>query len=487
LVRSRLSRTCCRHGNLCCDELRVTYERVGRGSQQPLRGRPRGRSSDLRPDVLAGYDQAVSLGRIAKRLGPVRGGSAHMTMEPTTATRPQRIDPKQRPASSRIKILFLGHSGSPGGAEGCLDTTLRHLDRAQFEPHVIYAWDGPMADLGRDLGCHVQILPLSWWLYAKPSLQSAKNLLRSRRRVRQIADYIVRNNIDLVYTNTSVIFEGALAARRTGTPHVWHVHEVLSASLRMRKLGPLLRFHQRAIRRLSSLVLFPSSAARQAFEATTPLPRSLVVPNSLRLDRLRDAVSREQGRKVLGLPQQAWIAGFVGQFVDRKNPLMAIDAFAQFAAGRNAGLLLVGEGELEQAIQHRIAERGLADSVIVLPFQQDIAPVIAALDVLVLPSRREAFGLVIAEAGYFGKPVIACRSQGPDEILIDGESGILVDQGDVEALAAALQTLYESEPKRQRMGATARREVMRRFDPVQNAELLAIHLTDVTHAHVRNC
>jgi glycosyltransferase involved in cell wall biosynthesis len=106
--------------------------------------------------------------------------------------------------------------------------------------------------------------------------------------------------------------------------------------------------------------------------------------------------------------------------------------------------------------------------------------------VLVLPSRREAFGLVIAEAGYFGKPVIACRSQGPDEILIDGESGILVDQGDVDALAAALQTLYESEPKRQRMGATARREVMRRFDPVQNAELLAIHLTDVTHAHARN-
>jgi len=97
---------------------------------------------------------------------------------------------------------------------------------------------------------------------------------------------------------------------------------------------------------------------------------------------------------------------------------------------------------------------------------------LAAIDVLVLPSREESFGLVLVEAGAYAKPVVACRSQGPDEIVVHGETGFLVPQDDAPGLASALRRLLESAELRRRMGVAGRQRVRECFHPQTNTRRL---------------
>lgn len=367
------------------------------------------------------------------------------------------------------RVLFAAHSASLGGAELCLDTTLRHLDLARFQPVTVFAWEGPLAESARQMGIPVQVMPLAWWIYGERSLWYWKNLtLAAVLRIRRLVRLIRAQRIDLVYTNTAAVFEPALAARLADVPHLWHVHEVLERGSRMRQVLPML-WMQRFIRRYSSLVVFESESARAAFQATTELPNTAVVHNSLRFDPHQEgppplAAARAQ----FGLRPEDRVVGFVGQFIDRKNPLLLLEAMSQLEDVADVVCLFAGEGPLQETLQEMIAQRGLQPRCRLLPFQPDVRPLLAAVDVLVLPSRQESFGLVLIEAGAYGKPVVACRSQGPDEIVVDGETGMLVPQDDAGALARALRTLLESAELRQRMGAAGRQRVRECFHPETN-------------------
>src|SRR5262249_44527327 len=131
------------------------------------------------------------------------------------------------------RILFVGHSPLQGGAEICLDTTLRHLDRRRFEPYVVFPWDGVMAQSARDLDIPVAMVPVCWWSHWPVSAWYYKNLLLSvAPNIGRLLTLIHRHRIDVVYTNTLCIFESAFAAALAGVPHVWHVHEVLRSGTR---------------------------------------------------------------------------------------------------------------------------------------------------------------------------------------------------------------------------------------------------------------
>lgn len=370
------------------------------------------------------------------------------------------------------KILVIAHSANEGGAEYCLDTLLGRLDRSRFDAIVVFANDGPLADSARRMGYDVRIMPLSWWLYADRNLWYFKNLLGGAPgRIRQLGRIIRDEHVDLVYTNTATVFEGAVAARRTGTPHVWHVHEVMDRRSGLRALLPL-GWIKRIIRRSSATVIFESEAARGVFTSTMPLERSAVVHNAVRFAAGTQELSQAEARLQLGLPADAWIIGCVGQLIDRKDPLALLDAFAQMQACDAALLVFVGDGPLRQAVEARIDALGLQSRCRVLPFQKDVRAFFSAIDVLALPSKFESFGLVLVEAMACGKPVVACRSQGPEEIVIDGVTGLLVEPGNSAAMATALRRLHGAANECRRMGAAAKEHVARCFDSSVHASAM---------------
>jgi glycosyltransferase involved in cell wall biosynthesis len=388
------------------------------------------------------------------------------------------------PIARPTRVLFIGHSALVGGAELCLDTLLAHLDRSQIDPVVVFAGEGPLAARTLERGIPTHTRPMCWWMCFEPGRWYFQNLLmRSWSNVRWLVELIRRERIELVYTNTAVIPEGAIAARRAGVPHVWHVHEVLTPAHMRPRLLPLSAIKRR-IGGWSARVIFESESARQAAGAEIPEQKSIAIHNASRFEAA-EAPSQEAARRQLNLPSDATVLTMLGRLSERKNPLHLVRALAACRVSKEALCVFAGDGPLRAELERQIERLGLANQCRLLPFQADARPLLAASDVVVMPSREESFGLVLVEAAALGKPTIATRVQGPSEIIVDGETGLLVTIDDDAELAAALERLIGDQVLRERMGAAARRRAEERFSAPAHARQIEAVLRDVAARHAQ--
>lgn len=135
---------------------------------------------------------------------------------------------------------------------------------------------------------------------------------------------------------------------------------------------------------------------------------------------------------------------FVGRFVPQKRLDILLDAFVIVVSRRNARLVLVGKGELASWLSRQILSLGLSDMVELRGFIEDVLPIMAQAEVLVLPSDYEGLGNVLVEAMSCGTQVVAtdCPS-GPAEVLEEGKYGQLVPTGDPVALAEAILAVLD--------------------------------------------
>jgi glycosyltransferase involved in cell wall biosynthesis len=187
-----------------------------------------------------------------------------------------------------------------------------------------------------------------------------------------------------------------------------------------------------------------------------------VIPNGVDGEALRrTAPPRDKARAQLGLAADDLVIGQVGLITPRKRCHVAIDALELIAQQfPTARLLLVGDpgpsdAGYREELERAIAERDLASHVRLLPFQEDIATVYAALDVNLLISGTEGFGRVIIEAGALGVPTIGTRVGGIPEVIREGETGLLIPPDDPASLAEALTALLSNVGGRRRMGQAA--------------------------------
>jgi glycosyltransferase involved in cell wall biosynthesis len=382
---------------------------------------------------------------------------------------------------AKLKLLIAAHSASRGGAEYCLDTFLAHLDRDRFDAQILFAWDGPMAESARARGYHVEIWPWAWWMSYQPDGWYYRNLtggglLRVFRLLRRFRN----QQIDLVYTNTAVIFEPALAAWLAGIPHVWHVHEILTPTHTRPHLF-LLRQLVRWIGRWSRRVVFESNTARQVCQRYIPQRKMRTVYNSVRFSppgqvatKSHINISTAQGDSGSISPDGFCRVVWIGRFSERKDPLAFVHAIARMQRSNQCRFVLVGEGPLAAEVRRAIQSLALTDRCQVLPFQDDIRPVLQSSDFLVLTSREESFGLVLIEAAAYGLPAVATRTQGPTEIIVDGKTGLLVEPGNVTELALAMDRLVAYNDMRREMGLSAAQRASELFCPRKNTRQLEL-------------
>jgi len=199
--------------------------------------------------------------------------------------------------------------------------------------------------------------------------------------------------------------------------------------------------------------------------------------NGLDTRRFRPAEPGEQAtlRRTLGLPERGLLVLFVGFFSPDKGPHVLFDAWRRLAAGSGAPSSVVYVGatksqyyevdeSLASGIKHAAQREGLASRVVFVEATLNIEEYYRAADIFVFPTRREAFGMVLVEAMASGLPCVASRLTGvTDEIVRDGETGLLVEPHDTDALAAALARLFGDHRFAARLGAAARRAVEARF------------------------
>ncbi len=197
------------------------------------------------------------------------------------------------------------------------------------------------------------------------------------------------------------------------------------------------------------LRFFPLARARRAIQ---------VVPNGIALPGpLPDSVTDRSGEfSIL----------FAGRLDQQKDPLFVLDVAAaikrHWKSQRVPHFYLAGSGPLSDQVIAGIAARGLSGRVTALGWVKDLGPHYASADVLFLPSRWEACGLVLIEAAARGCPAVATNVEGVPEVIRDGQNGLLFEQGDVDAACARLARLAEDEPLRRGLGERARADAQGR-------------------------
>jgi len=171
-------------------------------------------------------------------------------------------------------------------------------------------------------------------------------------------------------------------------------------------------------------------------------------------------------RRELGFSQADFVVGFVG----RLQPVKGIEVFLHAAALLNAWpgnyrFVIVGDGDpaYKQAMFDLREKLGLRDKVEFVGFRSDVSHVMGAFDVYALTSKSEGFSLSTIEAMASGVPVVATRCGGPEQILEDGVSGVLAENGSATGVADAIRRLYSDAGERRRMAEAGRAAVLAHF------------------------
>ena len=261
---------------------------------------------------------------------------------------------------------------------------------------------------------------------------------------------------------------GALAAMSLPAPRPILVASVANDPYRQG------RFHHWAGRRLApsiDLHVTHSRGIRDAvLRAYSGRPRRIeVVSLGIDLRRFDPALARPD--RVAEYRRNATqVVGTMGRLVPQKAMHVLVDATpALLEADSGLRVLIVGDGPLRADLEAQAARLGVAHAVRFAGYQDDVVSAYAAMDVFVLPSRDEGFGLVFLEAMAMGVPVVGTRVIGSEDAVEDGVTGLLVPYADAAALARAARSILEGPELAARLRGSAADRVRRAYSREQFA------------------
>lgn len=234
-----------------------------------------------------------------------------------------------------------------------------------------------------------------------------------------------RGPYDVVHVHRRHVRDPLLVARRAGV-RVRAIHSHNAAPLELRARSTLGRWTPRLHRLLSqhhaTLRLACSERAAEAVygEGWRRDPSVHILPYGIDLAPFAEDVDPAAVRAGLGLPADAFVVGNVARLHAQKNHAFLLEVFAEVARREPAArLVLVGDGELRDAIRARIAELGLGDRCLLTGVRSDVPRLLRAFDVFAFPSRWEGLGLVGVEAQAAGVPLVRSTAVPPEIDVVD--------------------------------------------------------------------
>jgi glycosyltransferase involved in cell wall biosynthesis len=199
-------------------------------------------------------------------------------------------------------------------------------------------------------------------------------------------------------------------------------------------------------------------------DAKIPQPLISVLPHGVDPVRfpIANEITKAAAKEAIGLKSTDLVAAYVGRMDAPKNESWMIDlVIASKDRLPNLKVIMVGEGPHEKALRRRIRRQKLEDRVVLLGYR-DPMPIYHAADALLLPSQREGFSLVCAEAMSTGIPVLRTRTAGTDALVVENATGKSTNINHDEFIAAALEFLSDKQAL-QRMGTLAAKHVHTHF------------------------
>lgn len=360
-------------------------------------------------------------------------------------------------------VLFVAWAPFYSGAERALELTARSLHREKYTPVVALGTDGELrARLEAD-GVPTHLVPVRYtdWRHPAAWAASVTRIARIGRRVRAA----------LIHANDCPSFQPAgYAARLLRIPAVTHVRFPDTRDGFAWFLRPGF-----------ATALFVSEYLRQDACAVAPTVfqgRAEVLHDGVEVPAPPSPAERVALQAELGLPTDrpaVVIAGQVAEvkgiweFIDAARILVSRGALATFAV---LGDDLKEHGKTRRLAEERVAQLGLTPHFRFLGFRAGASRLIPAFDIVTVPSHVEPLGNATLEAMAAGRPVVGSRVGGIPEMVVDGETGVLVPSRDSAALAVALERLLADEAQRERLGRAGLERARRAFSLASHAARL---------------
>ena len=255
------------------------------------------------------------------------------------------------------------------------------------------------------------------------------------RTIFRIRRFLRNNKIDILHThNYKVDIIGFAAALGSGTKwlatnHVWHP---ISATLRLYETVDAL------VLPFAKRIVAVSHEIKDDLISTNVRPESIsVITNGIDLDHFAQSRPTEGLKASLGICDQDVVVTIVGRLSPEKGHRTFLETARRMSVDRdNVKFLVVGDGPMRDELHAEAARLGLGERLVFAGFRQDMPEIYALTDVLVSASSIEGLPMTILEAMASRVAIVATRVGGVPEVIKDGETGILVEWQDVEALTA---------------------------------------------------
>lgn len=373
----------------------------------------------------------------------------------------------------RVAILI---TRLEGGAGVLALRGLLALDRAQFRPVLVTGSGGQQLDQAREAGLEV---------ITEPALRAPIDPRRDVSALRALSALLRRRPFDVVHTHTAKAGTlGRIAARRAGVPRVVHTyhgfpfHEFQS---RLRR-GSYIAI-ERHLGRMTDVALCVGTGV-----AVEAIRRGLVPPERVRT--IGVAVpggpplapgARERARQALGVPPDATVVGAVGRLTYQKAPEDFLTAMRELGRMRAPGQpdvvgVWVGSGDLAERIG-QLTRSAPGPRVVLAGERTDVPEILPAFDVFALPSRYEGLPTAIVEAMVCGVPVVATAVNAVGDVVVPGETGLLVPPHRPDLLAETINYLLNSPGTAARLAMTARERLGARYSVTALREVLTAAYT----------
>ena len=349
----------------------------------------------------------------------------------------------------RTRVLHIVQSLNYGGMERVMSDLALGCDQDRFETHILC-----LTYLGR----------FSKGLEDVAHLHVARPMSRlSMLMPTSLSNDIAQIKPDVVHTHSGVWYKGSLAARSAGVPWIIHTEHGRREpdGIQHRLIDGI------AARRTDAIVAVSTRLARDLpTTIRAPSTRVVCIPNGIDTETYRPRSDSGDVRRELGIPLDAPVIGSIGRLESIKTYDVMIRAFAEFVrtdAGRDAALVIAGDGSEKERLEKLIDDLGIRSRVYLLGWRDDIHSLFSAFSIFTLSSRSEGTSISLLEAMSSGLAPIVTDVGGNAAVLGPSLAHCLVTAGEPSALAAAWGKMLASSELHEKTRKLARERVLSGF------------------------
>jgi len=335
-------------------------------------------------------------------------------------------------------VVFVHGVSQIGGAERELLLYLDRLPPLGYRPIVVCPASGPLADAVRARGVELEDGEFPPW-------RKLSSLLARRTAAERLRRTLDARTPDLIHVND--IWWVPQVLKSVGSHHcpiIAHVRQEIEAT----------KVPRYELDRVDLVLAVSQQIERSIRAAGVPAERVRTLYSGLNVGSPSPSVDTPAIRRRYGIPERAFLLGTVANLFPRKGFEVMLRALARLPSSPESHYLIVGSGDAayERELRALVDTLALQAQVHFAGFQLEVFPFLQTMDLYVQPSLLEGFGIAVIEAMAAGKAVVGTKTGGLPEVIVHGETGLLVPSNDEAALARAIQTLMDDVDTRERFG-----------------------------------